>query len=438
MEIQEQVRNAVLETLAPLKAEVTKAVSGELAQEITKVGDSLTEVRAQLAKLEERGDVKPTDDKVKELEKRLVESEEAIRVIRISPALPSNGKKDAADIFKGLFIKDAPGLRNAISGYRNGLASGDAETRAISSALFATGGRLPAEVSDQFIDFLIEQQVTLPRVVTRRMMSPEAHTDELTISARKMRKATEDTAPTVANAFGTKRRTLNTVEVIWAENVSLGWLEDNLERAGSEQHIVRMLATQFGNDANDLGWNGDVADTADLFRVINNGWITLAQDDSDTHNVDFTDTSVGDPGSLEGAPSSLLHIMSTALPYKFKGRTDLAFTTPIRFAESYANELSARQTALGDRVMIGGFPEMRYFGRQVRPEPHFIEENADKVVLTGDGNLFFGIQRSITMETEWKPRERRLEITCSARTDYQYATGDAIVLGSGLPTNLRA
>lgn len=432
----EQFREGITAVVEPLKAELRTAMSDEVAAKLDPVAQSLVDVRTQLAKLEERGDVRPTDEKVKDLEKRLTDSEEAIRVIRVSPALPSNSKPNGPD-FKGVFIKDVPALRSSIANYRNGLGHGDAESRAISSSLFVTGGRLPAEVSDTFIDYLIEQQVTLPRVVTRRMMGPEGHTDELTISSRKMRKATEDTAPSVANAFGTKRRTLNTIEVIWGENLSLTWLEDNIERQGSEQHIARMLATAFGNDTNDLAWNGDVADTADSFRSINNGWITLAQDDSDTNNVDLLDTAVGDAAVLEGTPSAIMHVISTALPYKFKGRTDLSFTVPIRFAESYADQLSARQTSLGDQVMIGGFPAMRYFGRQVRPEPHFIEENADKIVLTADGNLFFGIQRQMTMDSEWKPRERRVELTITARTDYQYATGTAIVLGAGLPANLR-
>lgn len=431
----EQFREGIQAVVEPLKSELRASISDEVAAKLDPVAKELVDVRTQLAELETRGDVRPTDEKVKDLEKRLTDSEEAIRVIRVSPALPINQKKDASEAFKGLFIKDVDKLRSAISNYRNG--HGDSETRAISSSLFVTGGRLPAEVDNQFIDFLIEQQVTLPRVVTRRMMSPEAHTDELTIAARKMRKATENTAPALANAFGNKRRTLNTIEVIWAEDISLGFLEDNLERAGAEQHITRMIATQFGNDTNDLAWNGDVADTADPFRSINNGWITLAQDDSDTNNVDISDTAIGVPTELEGTPSAIMHLISMAMPYKFKGRTDLAFTVPIRFAEQYADQLAARQTSLGDQVMIGGFPAMRYFGRQVRPEPHFIEENGDKVVLTGDGNLFFGIQRGITMETEWKPRERRIEVTVTARTDFQYATGTAIVLGSALPATLR-
>lgn len=435
MELAEQVRSAIEGSLAPIKEEVRKAVSDEVAKDLAKHGESIAEVRAELTKLEARGDVKPIETKVQELEKRLAEDEEAIRLIRIAPQLPSNGKKDKD--FKGCFLAKPDEAKRAIREFRVGLEAGQAENRAISSSLFATGGRLPAEVADQFIDFLIEMQVTLPRVVTRRMMGPEGHTDELTIASRKMRKATEGVDPGDINSIGTKRRTMNTVEVIWCDSVSLTFLEDNIERQGAEAHIARMLATQFGNDTNDLAWNGDVADTADPFRAINNGWIVIAQNDADTHHVDFTDTALGSPTDLETTPSALLHIMSTAMPYKFKGRPDNLFVVPIRFAEEYANELSTRETALGDQVMIAGFPAMRYFGRQVLPEPHFIEENADKVVLTPMSNLFFGIQRQMTVESEWKPRKRSLEWTLTSRTDFELATADAFVLGANLPTGLR-
>jgi hypothetical protein len=438
MEIQEQVREGVRAVVEPLKDELRKAASDEVASKLNPVAESLTEIRTQLAKLEERGDVRPTDDRVKELEKRLGESEEAIRVIRVSPAQPN--KQGSGIDLRGAFVRDVEAVRKGIRDLRlDGTTGRQAavESRAISSSLFATGGRLPADVADSFIDFLIEQQVTLPHVVIRRMMGPEGHTDELTIAARKMRKATEGTAASDPNAIGTKRRTMNTVEVIWPTDITLTFLEDNIEKAGAEQHIARMIATQFGNDMNDLAWNGDEADTADPFRSINNGWIVLFQNNSDVHDLDLTDTGIGDPATLETTPSAIMHAVSKALPYKFKGRLDLAYTVPVPFGETYADQLSARQTALGDQVMVGGFPAMRYFGRPVRVEPHFVEENADKVVLTPNGNLFVGIQRQMMVESEWQPRARKIEYTATLRWDVEMATGDAVVLASGLPSHLR-
>src|SRR5688572_5774260 len=224
----EQFREGIAAVVEPLKSELRAFVSDEAASKLDPVSKDLTEIRTQLAQLEERGDIKPTDEKVRVLETRLTDAEEAIRVIRVSPALPGLPGKAAVD-FRGAFIRDIEGLRQGVTELQGMNDRRSAvESRAISTSLFATGGRLPAEVADTFIDYLVEFQVALSRVQTRRMMGPEGHTDELTVAARKMRKATEGVAPAVANAIGTKRQTMNTIEVIWAEDLSLSFLEDNL------------------------------------------------------------------------------------------------------------------------------------------------------------------------------------------------------------------
>lgn len=438
-DIEKQVRAGVEAVVNPLKDELRKAASDEVATKLDPVAKDLAEVRSDLLKLQERGDIKPTDDKVKELETRQIALEESVRLMRITPTMPAKDKngKEIAD-FRGAFISKPDELKAALREFRVGLDRGQAESRAISSALFSTGGRLPPEVADTFIDYLVEFQVALSRCQTRRMMGPEGHTDELTIASRRIRKATEGVEPSDSNAIGTKRRTLTTVEVIWAESITLTFLEDNVERAGAEGHIARMLATQFGNDLNDLAWNGDQADTADAFRAINNGWITIMQGDSEVNDVDFSDTAILSNTALETDATSMLKAMSLAVPNKFKALPDLVYWTPVRFAEEFADQLSVRETGLGDSVIVGGFPAMRYFGRQVIAEPHLYDENADKAVLTPARNLVFGIQRQMTVESEWKPRKRSVEYTITARADYELGTGSAVVLGSNLPAGLRS
>jgi hypothetical protein len=434
-DISRAVGDAVRKELAAVTEEVRQAVSAEQAQKLNEFESAIVDLRAHLAKLEARGDVKPTEEKVSDIEKRLAETEENVRIIRAHPALPSNRKDDVVDVFRGVFIRDIAAAKRTLRELR-GMEQGPIQTRSIDSGLFVTGGKLPAEAADQFIDFLIEQQNALSRVVVRRMMNPEGHTDELTVAARKMRKGAEGSDPTAAGGIGTKRRTLRTVEVIWAEDITLTFLEDNIERRGAETHIARMLATAFGNDLNDLAWNGDEADTGDAFRSINDGWLAIAAADTDVNVVDLSDTTYGVTSSTKA--SEVLSFASHALPFKFKGRTDLAYFVPVRFAERYADEVATRETALGDGVLVNGMPTLRYFGRAVIPEPHLYGSNNDKVVLTPLGNLFFGVQRQLTVDSEWRPRRRMVEYTITARTDYEYATGEAFVLVSSLPAHLQA
>lgn len=125
------------------------------------------------------------------------------------------------------------------------------------------------------------------------------------------------------------------------------------------------------------------------------------------------------------------------LPQRFKGRSDQSFFVPVGFAERYAEETADRQTGLGDQVLVGGFPALRYFGIPVVPEPHLSGDSGDRLLLTPTGNLFFGVQRQLTVDGQWQPRRRVVEYTLTARIDYDYATGAAIVLAEALPAHLR-
>lgn len=401
---------------------------GDTDGALTAVREAIAELRAALnAEIESAA--KPRDQRVTDLEQRLGELEarerelaDQLRLAQAHPTLPAPAGAGGEDIFRGRFIRDLDRLRAV-------LRSWDPEQRAIDSGLFVTGGKLSAETADAFIDFLVEKQTALSRVQVRRMMSPEGHTDELRVSARKLRKATEAQAPTVANAIGTKRRTLTSVEVIWGEDLTLTFLEDNIERRGAETHIARMLATAFGNDLNDLAWNGDENYTGptQAFVAINDGWLALAAGDSEVNVVD-----VGSPTPAATA-AAIFRAAFQALPFRYQGRADLAFFVPLNLAQTYADEVAVRETPLGDAVVVNGFPALRWFGIPVIPEPHLY---ADRALLSPLGNLFFGVQRQMTIDSEWVPRKRVVEYTITARVDYQYATGQAIALITDIPADL--
>lgn|SRR5678815_4609719 len=431
----EQFKSVIKGELKALEDGMRKFVSDEVAQQVTKSGSDMAEIRAELKKLQDAG-AAPNAQVVKDLESRLITNEETIRqmVVQLNSIAMSGGKKDTdsrdAELFKGHFIHDVVKLKNALQGYHS--FTGENQKRAIDSSLFSTGGKLSPETADRFLDFLVEKTVALSRVTTRRMIGPEGKTDELTITARKIRKATEGTTQAVAGAIGTKRRTLTSVEIIWTEDITLTFLEDNIERAGAEGHIFRMLGQQFGNDMNDLAWNGNTAidSTPDNFVETNDGWIKIADADADVNDVDA--------GALT-TPSNtdILSAMYRAQQYEFLARLDNGYFMPVPFCQRYAEEVAARETQFGDSVLINGLPSLRYFGLPVVPEPHLYLTSADRGMLTPFANLYHGLQRVVTVDSEWVPRTRVVEITMTARNDYEYATGKAIVLVDNIPAGNR-
>ena len=439
--LKEAVKGQLDKTKEEIQADLRTHIDDATAAAHKSTEDKLVELRTELMKKFADDPEDPKAKAVVEMEKRLVESEtkqkqieEELRLMKAKPMLPAG--VEGADVpaeqrdWGGRFIPNIKVAKKYLRSYWLPDYAEDPEVRALGSGLFSSGGKLPATVADAFIDFLVDKQATLSQITTIRMNAPEGHTDELRVGSRKMRKATEATAPTVADSITTKRRTLTTIEVIWAEDITLTLLEDAIERAGTEGHIARMIGTGFGNDTNDLFWNGDTS-LSDPFLSINDGLLKKLQNsvDSDVNDYD---------GSASPVPTTVrevLQAMLQTMDVNFLGRTDHRFFTTVKMAQIYADEVSARETALGDSVMINGLPSLRYFGIPLNPDSH-LASASQRCILTPTTNLFHGIQRVFRVDTEWQPRTRVIEYTLTARNDFEYATGQAVVNGKSIPTDL--
>lgn len=433
----QEVREVVQGLSDDMKESVTidlrTHIDDELATKFEVWQKSIKEIKTQLAEMAVAGTKGHDDDAVTDLEKRISEAEEKqmqteekLRMALAKPIIPE-GKVELD--WGGVIVKKTPELIHYLRTYWMGDPKVGQQERVLGSGLFATGGQLPAEVADAFIDFVIEQQAALSRVVTIRMNAPQGHTDELRVATRKLIKATEAVAPAVADAVTTKRRTLDTVETIWAEDITMTLLEDAIERAGTEQHIAQIIATGFGNDSNDLFWNGDESGSAPFINI-NDGMLKLLQSSQD---ADITDVDLTAAGAA--SQNDVLAELIQSMPDKFLGRTDHVYWAAVTFAQKYAETVSARETQLGDQVLTQGFPALRYFGIPIVAETHIFSVSR-RIILTPTSNLFWGIQRVFRMDSEFRPRRRVIEYTLSARTDQEYATGEPVVNGTLVPVTL--
>lgn len=404
----------------------------EMEDRIKGVNDErYIDFQKRLDSLQER-DSSPTDISVIDIQKYMDDKDieikaldEEIRLLKTNYLPSEDVNTDDVD-FKGWFFKDKKELEKQV----HGLIRGDVRT--IDTGLFVSdAGKLSRETSDKFIDMVVEEQATLSRITTRKMEGSEAALDELRVTPRKMILGVQSTAPAVADSISHSRHDLDTVEALLAEDISLWYIEDNIAKQDVEAQIAGVLAKQVGSDLNDLGINGDT--TTGTFLVINDGFVVLFRADTDVSDVALAGAST---------PLAVMSAVTAGMPNRFLALPDIAFWSNPIFCQAYANEYATRETASGDAVMINGFPNLRYFGRPVYPEPNMVETtvgivSSQVVVMSPASNLVHGIQRNVRIDAEWNARKRVVEYTISIRNDYEYGSGEPVVLGDGLIAALR-
>lgn len=279
----------------------------------------------------------------------------------------------------------------------------------------ATGGLMSAENAQRFINTVRDENPLFKNEIEVLTVGGDSRTiDTLGLAARVMRKATEGVAPGDPVGATIGRHTLTPVEVILPYDVSLSWLEDNIEGEDADALLRRAFATQFGNDSLDVGINGDTADL-DAFIQILDGWIKQIANDGNTHLYSPTDaTKFADdvfPGLL------------SALPNKWRAnKQGLSIYLSPNDEESYRKELRSRGTALGDAVLTGSRP-VSFSGIDVVPVSWWPD---GKPVLMPKKNLKVGYKRNISTAKQAQPRKRIMEYTITARFDAKYAVSDAI------------
>ncbi len=325
---------------------------------------------------------------------------------------------------------DIAQAKRAIHSWAGAVQSG--EYRAIDTSVIASAGALPDEVADAFFQFTSDQAQILGRVQTIRMLNAVRQLDELRIATRKLKKTVENNALAVSNSATTAQRTLTAVGTGWTENISLEFLEENIEREGGLQTIAAAIGRQYSNDVADNGWNGD-ATTGGLDANV--GWMGNFYADSEVVDSDLVGVTA------EGMRGIFLKLQKL-MPSRFLTLPGMAFTVPVGAAFHYADQVSDRETSLGDATLVGGLATLSWFGLPVHAEPFFNSaivgfETSDAVVLTPNDNIVYGVMRDIETFLEFKPRTRTTELTIHARSDYNHINGQMVVNGFNLDSTLR-
>jgi len=303
------------------------------------------------------------------------------------------------------------------------------------------GGLLKPEQSNRFIDYMFDATILTRAARTIRMRADTTEIDKVGVGERLMVLATEG-----ATTGQTDRGATFTKVSLTTKKLRLDWelssesLEDNIEGADLEDHIARLMATQAGNDIEDLALNGDTALSSNNLLKAFNGFRKLAL------NGGFVVDAGGDTISKATFNSALKE-----MPRKYKQRRNqLRFFTGSNLVQDYLYNLTtvgstpediASSILRGNPAAPEGNPGGVIpfaFGIPVVEVPLIDETRTGtysgatgqhgEVHLTFPQNFIVGIKRDITVYREFKPKKDTIEYTLYIRVGVAVENLDSFVV----------
>jgi len=304
------------------------------------------------------------------------------------------------------------------------------------------GGLLNPEQSARFLDYMFDATVIGKVARTVRMKSDTAEIDRMSVGEKLMKLATEadNTAANSGVTFSKISLTTKKLRMDW--ELSTESLEDNIEGADLEDHIARLMATQAGNDIEDVLLNGDTSLTGDALYKSFDGVVKKAK--ASGRVVDAAGAAV----SREVFNKAL-----KAMPRKYKQRRgDLRFLAGSNLIQDflYANSIGTNQTIpqdIASSVIRGGVAPLGgpagyvapfAFGIPIVEVPLLSETQTGTyaspsgshgdIHLTFPNNVVIGIKRDVTVYRFFQPRKDTIEYTMYTRVGVQIEQADAWVV----------
>jgi len=306
------------------------------------------------------------------------------------------------------------------------------------------GGLLNPEQSARFLDYMFDATVIGKVARTVRLKADTAEIDRMSVGEKLMKLATEgdDTATNSAVTFSKISITTKKLRMDW--ELSTESLEDNIEGADLEDHIARLMATQAGNDIEDVLLNGDTSLTTDALYKSFDGAVKKSK-------------ATGRVVDAAGATISRAVFNSAlkAMPRKYKQRrADLRFLSGSNLIQDYlfsTSQLGADGSAnpqdIASSVIRGANPQLGgpagfvapfAFGIPLVEVPLLPEAQTGTYTgasgqhgdlhLTFPNNIVVGIKRDVTVYRFFWPRKDSIEYTMYTRVGVQIEQADCWVV----------
>jgi HK97 family phage major capsid protein len=282
------------------------------------------------------------------------------------------------------------------------------------------GGILNPEQSRQFIEYIFEQQVLARDGRRVTMRGNTAELEKLNVGERVIRAAAQaDSTYTNAGVTFTKVEiTTKKVRLDW--EVSSEALEDNIEGAGLEDHLVRTMTRAFANDLEDLAINGTGTGTNTFLNILEGFYVK---------------EQTGNSAGTFGTDVEDLQALVLAMPRKYRAsRAAMKFYASSETVADIINGLGSSGNLPSERIVervidgvapqtLGAPIQYRVLGIPLVEVPLM---PAGFVSLTFPENRIWGFQRDVTVHREFQPKKDTIEYTTFLRFGAQIEETDAV------------
>ncbi len=288
----------------------------------------------------------------------------------------------------------------------------------------ASGGLLNAVQADRFIDLVVDRSVMTKQARIIRMSGPQVEIDKINTSGRVTVAKSEGVDPGTRQVPVFTSVTLDTVTLMTPFEITDESLEDSINNGRLEDDVIRVMASQTGEDLEELGIQGDTG-SADAYLALLDGWRILAEN--------------GQVVTWDGGRVSRANLMTAllAMPDKWHRKPLKWYFNPqvtIDWTQSFAD----RETAMGDSTATSGVAPP-FHGYPFVPVPLIPTDvigtwgyEAGPVLsygfLTFPDNILYGIQRAINMEKDRDIYRGVNEYALTTRLDVEFEEDDAVVL----------
>lgn len=311
--------------------------------------------------------------------------------------------------------------------------------RYIERATFATddlsgagkGGLLTTEQARTFLRDAIESTAVLSQADVFDSESPTFEIPKIDFAARIMRAGTEGQRLGDSDRAepGTDKVELSTKLLKGEVPVTDETFEDNVERTGLANTLMQMIAEAVGRDLEEIAlkWKDTDPD------------VTFGMKDGVIHQL--VNSATANEVTMAGKTShkAIFKTMVDSLPTRYRRAWDrLRLFVPVDISDGYADEISARGTALGDQKVQDRSPE-RYRGIEIT-EVTLLSGTQDSVdyskfaILCDPKNLAVAFHRRVRIEKFRDPREGVTSFLPSVRMDVAWKQDSAVVLATNLPS----